>query len=104
MYHRPTVQSHSPTKYDPAVIQEFADKLYRLANLIILMWAFVGLAVGAGAGFFLGDQSTRTPGAVVGAIVLGILGYTIGNSRAFLLQFQAQLALCQRQIEENTRA
>ena len=91
------------TQYDPAVIQKFADKLYSQANTIIFVWTLLSLAVGAGVGYNLGDRSTQTTYALVGAIILGLLGFAIGTARAFLLKLQAQVALCQKKIEENTR-
>lgn len=91
------------TTYDPQVIQRFADKLYSQANTIVFVWTLLGLAVGAGGGYALGDRSTNTTFAAGGAVVLGLLGFAVGSARAFLLKLQAQSALCQIKIEENTR-
>jgi len=41
---------------------------------------------------------------IVGAVLGGIIGYTIGDARAFGYRIQAQSALCQLQIERNTAA
>jgi outer membrane lipoprotein SlyB len=91
------------TTYDPAVIQKFADKLYSQANSIIFVGTLLGLAIGACGGIAIGDHSTRTTFSVAGAVVLGLLGFVIGSERSFLLKLQAQSALCQMKIEENTR-
>ena len=95
------------TRYDPAIIQKFADRLYRQANLIIFIWTILGLVGGAGAGYALGSSfgkpDTRNMFIFVGAAVLGPFGFLIGMARAFLLKLQAQIALCQKKIEENTR-
>lgn len=95
------------TKYDPAVIQKFADKLYSLAEQIVLFCAVVGAILGAVVGHVLAVQ--RMPNAItayeaVGACILGLLGFAIGQSIAFVIRLQAQIALCQMKIEENTRA
>jgi len=37
------------------------------------------------------------------ALVGGALGAVVGNNRAFALRLMAQTALCQMQIERNTR-
>jgi predicted membrane metal-binding protein len=84
------------TQYDPAIIQKFADKLYSQANTIVFVWTFLGAVVGGAGGYQLGY-------AAVGAVIIGALGFAIGMSRAYLLRLQAQVALCQKKIEENTR-
>ena len=40
---------------------------------------------------------------IVFAIFTGALGYGMGREKAFLIKLQAQIALCQAKIEENTR-
>jgi hypothetical protein len=42
-------------------------------------------------------------GVLVGGIVLAVVGGKLGQSRGFVLKVQAQTALCQAAIEENTR-
>jgi hypothetical protein len=43
--------------------------------------------------------------AVVAVAAIGaILGYAVGSERAFSLRLAAQTALCQAQIERNTRS
>ena len=86
-------------RYDSAVIHEFADSLYFQAELGVLTYTIGGLAVGVG----LGNIISETVGAIIGAVFLGALGYFSGQSRAFQLKLEAQVALCQVQIEENTR-
>jgi F0F1-type ATP synthase assembly protein I len=91
-------------KYDPTIIQNFAEKMYKKASSIIAASALVGIIVGAGLGIFI-DESIGA-GAIVpiiGAIVGGIIGFAIGQERAFVLKLQAQTALCQMQIEQNIR-
>jgi sulfite exporter TauE/SafE len=92
------------THYDPAVIQKCADKLYAKANSIIYTYTAIGAIIGYLGGTHLSaSYTTRTTYGIVGAIVIGLLGFAIGSERAFIFKLQAQVALCQRKIEENTR-
>jgi hypothetical protein len=95
------------TPYDPELIQKFADRLYQQANSALISAVVIGILVGgglgAGAGFGSDDPTWAIIGAVIGAVILGLLGYWAGRERAFQLKLQAQIALCQLKIEENTR-
>lgn len=97
--------------YDPRVIEQFAEKLYRKASAFVAGSVVVGGALGAGFGAVpltsLGDAwpipsmfgfATLLAGAVCGAVV----GYVIGDTRSFGYRLQAQAALCQLQTERNT--
>ncbi len=53
-------------------------------------------------GYYFDAGSLLLP-ALVGAVIGGGIGYVVGQQRAFWFRLQAQLALCQAQIEENTR-
>ena len=92
--------------YDPKVIQLFADKLYKKANSIIALYTFVGLMIGGVGGFSLGhysgDMTIIQWAAIIAALIAGLLGFAIGREKAFLLKLQAQTALCQMKIEQNT--
>jgi hypothetical protein len=95
------------TKYDPTVIQRFADRLYEEANRIVYSYAIVGFIIGGVAAGALGVSAMGSgafviPGLFGGAILAGlfaIAGYARGNS----MRLQAQTALCQVQIEANSR-
>ncbi len=96
-------------QYDSKLIYEFADRLYKQAAQVVFSSAATGLILGlviGGAGDFL-TSGTRRIGiglfAVVGAAVGLVLGYVSGQQKAFALRLQAQTALCQVKIEENTR-
>ncbi|MFN8487767.1 MAG: zinc ribbon domain-containing protein [Caldilineaceae bacterium] len=85
-------------RYDASIITEFAQRLYDQANLVLLLFTIGGIVIGGGGGALL------SPGiALIGALILGLIGYFIGQTRAFQLKLQAQMALCQVAIEENTR-
>ncbi len=87
------------TEYDARIIYKFADALYRQARSIIFTYTFIGLLLGGVGGFVMAGEIV----AIVGALIVGFLGYAIGQQRAFQLKLQAQIALCQVRIEENTR-
>jgi len=87
------------TRYDPQILQQFADKLYSQASSAIILGTIVGVLIGG----FLGFQVGNIIAAVIIAILLGALGCAIGMSIAFQFKLRAQSALCQKQIEENTR-
>lgn len=92
-------------QYDANIIKTFATKLYLQAQstvrIVTAAAAFVGLLVGGALG------SAADIGIIAGpvcAILAGLIGYWFGLQLAFKLKLQAQIALCQVQIEENTRA
>lgn len=85
--------------YDPGVIKTFAKLLYERANTVIAVNTVIGVIVGAAAGKFAFGNG----GMAVLAFIAGAIGYLIGSQKAFLLKLQAQTALCQVQIEQNTR-
>lgn len=91
--------------YDAAVIQEFADTLYSDAKTIAVRFTLFGFVFGIGIGYAiangLGIDGTKT-GMVV-AVAGGVLGYMHGQTKAFALRLQAQQALCQVEVEKNTR-
>jgi predicted membrane-bound spermidine synthase len=95
--------------YDENVIVTFAERLYRRAATIVILCALLGCIVGA-VGVELVAAAARvhsdaTNGfAVLFALVAAVIGVLIGNERAFALRLLAQQALCQVQIERNTRA
>ena len=98
---KPTAHKTNFIRYDPRLIQEFAQCLYRRAAVIMFVYALLG----AGIIYFVFTTYTNDGKyAVPGAIIGGLVGFLIGSREAFSLRLQAQLALCQAQIEENTRA
>ena len=58
------------------------------------------------AGGVLGDAVGSSGSSlfyIVGLAIGGLLGYGLASSKAFRLKLEAQIALSQVQIEENTR-
>ena len=88
-------------KYDPQIIYEFANDLYAQANWIILKYSLTGFLLGGGVSYFIQNNQIIS---IVSAVILGVLAMSIGKSRAYSLKLQAQTALCQVQIEKNTRS
>jgi hypothetical protein len=94
------------TRYDPHVLQRFAERLYARAFWTVVTVTLSGVVTGALTGLGLSAQVPEhgpLVGASVGALLGGVLGFLVGNERAFTLRLQAQLALCQMCIELNTR-
>ncbi len=93
--------------YDSKIIQEFADRLYKRANSIVAMYTLIGLFLGSVPAFFLMTESeieTTTAVIVAGIVALfgGLIGFSTGRERVFRMKLQAQTALCQLKIEQNT--
>lgn len=91
-------------EYDAGVIEKFAAKLYRQADSIVAIYTLLFAVCGA-----IGGMAIRgRPGSIVpvigGVLVIGAIGYLVGQARAFQLRLLAQTALCQAEIERNTRA
>lgn len=92
--------------YDAEIIQKFAARLYMQAASIIITSTFLGLVVGAfvTVGGAIAIQARESIGiaAIIGLVVGALWGYSRGNERAFKLKLDAQVALCNVQIEKNT--
>lgn len=91
-------------EYDPRIIAQHAATLYAQASRVIFTHGFLGLIAGAVVGGMLGARVEATGVVVLVVALLGaLLGVSIGRSRAFVYRLQAQQALCQVAIEQNTR-
>jgi hypothetical protein len=99
--------------YDPQVIERFAASLYQKS----ISAQRGSVACGAVLGALFGGVPLTSLGAswpiphsfgfatlLAGAIVGGIIGYVIGDARAFGYKLQAQAALCQVEIQRNAQA
>lgn len=98
-------------KFDSTIIESFARRLYARASWVVLRYWFLYTMVGGIAAatcyYYLPAQVAQNLGAfiVLGTLVcFGLVGIAVGNEKAFRLRLQAQMALCQIQIERNTRA
>jgi hypothetical protein len=101
----------TPPAYDPQVIEQFAEKLYRKASSFVAGSVVIGAALGAA----FGSAPLTSLGAawpipsylgfatlLLGGLVGALIGYVIGDTRSFGYRLQAQSALCQLQSERNT--
>ena len=111
-------------QFDAKVIQSFAARLYTRARLLVVLYSLFGVSAGAIVGKAYDEFLSITasiPRTIVGTFMPspakprprssfmlggilfgGLAGFWIGSSKAFNLKLQAQTALCQLKIEENT--
>jgi hypothetical protein len=92
-------RSSDMAQYDPKVIHRFADDLYSRAGTIVVIYTIIFAVVGIAAG----AVAYAKMGAMLGGLFAAAVGFYIGQQRTFVLKLQAQTALCQAQIEANTR-
>lgn len=91
-------------RYDSTTIHEVAERLYSAATLTEVLWTIAGVVFGFPVGWLAGIRfDQQATGLLLGAAFGVLLGYWIGHLRALTMRFTAQMALCQAQIEENTR-
>lgn len=98
-------------KFDPTVVETFTRRLYWQATKIVvksvLTYAFVGWGGSMGAYYYLPAAWAHdygVPMIVVTTVLCALIGWSVGSDKAFALRLQAQILLCQLQIERNTRA
>jgi hypothetical protein len=103
--------SSSHPGYDPKVIEQFADKLYRKASSFVAGSVVIGVSLGAAFGAVpLTSLGAAWPipsylgfaTLLLGGLLGGLIGYVVGDTRSFGYRLQAQSALCQLQSERNT--
>lgn len=102
----PPPRQQGMVQYDPVVIQSYADALYRAADRIVLVTALLGGLLGGIVGYALGAAMGSGSSVIFGLVGLGaggFIGHSRGMSKTFQLRLEAQLALCQVEIEFNTR-
>jgi hypothetical protein len=107
------VTAHDSPNFDPRVIERFAESAYRKANAIFTGCVAGGVVLGAIFGATpltpLG-QSWPIPQAfgfatmLLGAVVGGVIGYVVGDTRAALCRLQGQTALAQVESAKHARA
>ena len=95
--------------YDENVIVTFAERLYRRAATVVLVYTLLSailgaLAVKAVVSVYSVPSDSADGMTIVIALIAAGLGAVAGTGRAFVLRLQAQQALCQMHIERNTRA
>ena len=97
--------------YEPRIIEQFAENLYKKASAFVAGSCAIGGTVGAAFGSVpltsLGaawpiPQYLGFATLLVGGLVGAVIGYVIGDARSFGYRLQAQTALCQLQSERNS--
>jgi hypothetical protein len=90
-------------RYDPAVIQRYAQTLYAEAWMAVVSYTLMGTFPGLLVALLARSIDFGVALGMLAALVGCIVGYMFGAQRAFTLRLQAQMALCQVAIERNTR-
>jgi len=105
----------SNVKYDPVVIQTFANAMYAKAQKIIISETIkYGFFIGFGvmvASLLVFTKIDIEVGAgntglmfLIGSCIGGYIGWQNGQLKAFHLKLEAQRALCFVQMEQNTKS
>jgi hypothetical protein len=99
--------------FDPRVIERFAESAYRRANAIFVGCVTAGVVMGTifgatpltplGAGWPI-PPAFGFATMLVGAMVGGVIGYVVGDTRSALCRLQGQTALAQVESAKNARA
>jgi hypothetical protein len=104
-------QSTLAPAFDPRIIERFAENLYRKASAFVVGAVVCGVVLGMAFGAVpltsLGEAwpipsmlgfGTMLLGGVVG----GVIGYSIGDARSFGYRLQAQTTLLHLEMERNS--
>ena len=105
--------AHDLPNFDPRVIERFAEGAYRKANAIFTGCVAGGVTLGAifgatpltpiGAHWPI-PQAFGFATMLLGALVGGVIGYVVGDTRAALCRLQGQTALAQVEGAKHARA
>jgi len=93
-------------EYDQKFIKNYADSLYEQSKIIIPAHFFIGILIGL---ILFGAISLELVNdldfliTAIGVMIGGVFGYGSGRNKSNELKLQAQLALLQVKIEENSR-
>jgi hypothetical protein len=107
------VAAHDLPNFDPRVIERFAEGAYRKANAIFTGCVAGGVTLGAifgatpltpiGAHWPI-PQAFGFATMLLGALLGGVIGYVVGDTRAALCRQQGQTALAQVEGAKHARA
>lgn len=93
-------------EYDPKVIQDYAEGLYKQSKSVTTCYFFIGIFA---AILIFSKISEILMGEfdfliiAIGVFLGSVMGLFAGRNRAFEMQLEAQQALCQVEIQENTK-
>jgi hypothetical protein len=106
------VRRYAMTSYDASILEENADALYSRGSSLVASYAVAGAVVAWVAVFFLEPliltllrlppTYSLIPLQFLGALIAAILGGVWGYGKGLALKVQAQEALCEMKIEQNT--
>jgi hypothetical protein len=98
--------------FDPAIIERYVETTYRKATAVFLGSVVAGVMIGAAFGAMpLTSLGASWPiprmfgfaTMFLGAILGGVVGFLIGDTRAFLARLQGQTALAQIEAAKDAR-
>jgi hypothetical protein len=104
--------AHDLPAFDPAIIERYVENTYRKATAVFLGSVVAGVMIGAAFGAIpltsLGEtwpipQAFGFATMLLGAISGGVVGYLIGDTRAFLARLHGQTALAQIEAAKDAR-
>lgn len=93
-------------EYDPKIIRDYAEGMYKQAQSIVTCYFFIGIFL---AVIVFSHISDLLKGEfdfliiAIGVFVGGVIGLFAGKNRAFEMKLNAQQALCQVAIQENIK-
>lgn len=92
-------------EYEKRIIHQYAAALYGRAHRILLFHIFFFSGAGGLLGSLLPSPAPHWSAQWMPlglAIFAGLLGYIIGSGKAYVLKLEAQIKLCQTEIETHT--
>lgn len=90
-------------QYNETILQQTADQLYARADNLVRNYTAAGALAGVALASIVILFGDWRPYALLFAIIGSAYGRFQANKFAYELRFQAQMLLCQLQIERNTR-
>jgi len=91
-------------EYDPKIILKLADRLYGQANYILVIYPlFIGILLVVIFRFAVNLFHSGKGDDLIIFLIGALIGFLYGLEKAFKLKLEAQTALCQLKIEENSR-
>jgi len=94
--------------YDVALIQSLANRMYSQSRTVVVKYTIIGAVLFSlifyiAASIEQNSSLAPTKSLGVGLLIGVVLGFMLGQRRSYQFKMEAQLALCQVQIERNTR-
>ncbi len=93
-------------KYDPTIIRDYASGLYKQSKSVTTCYFFIGIFAAIIVFSKISDMLNGDFDfliVAIGVFIGAVMGIFAGKNRAFEMLLEAQQALCQVQIQENTR-